>query len=36
MKIQYDPDADILNIIFSDYLIEESDEEIPGMIMDYV
>ncbi|MBW4522331.1 MAG: DUF2283 domain-containing protein [Scytolyngbya sp. HA4215-MV1] len=35
MKITYDPEVDILRIIFSDTAIEESDEEKPGLIFDY-
>ena len=35
MKITYDADADVLNIIFSKVPIEESDEEKPGVILDY-
>ena len=35
MKITYDPEVDILQIIFSDVLIAESDEEQPGLIFDY-
>ena len=35
MKINYDPEVDILRIIFNDTKIEESDEEKPGMILDY-
>jgi uncharacterized protein YuzE len=35
MKITYDPEVDILRIIFNDNLIEESDEEKPGVIFDY-
>ncbi|MBD0264300.1 MAG: DUF2283 domain-containing protein [Tolypothrix sp. Co-bin9] len=35
MKITYDPEVDILRIIFSDTPIEESDEEKPGVIFDY-
>ena len=35
MKIIYDPEVDILRIIFSDAAIEESDEEKPGVILDY-
>ena len=35
MKINYDQEVDILRIIFNDSKIEESDEEKPGMIMDY-
>jgi uncharacterized protein YuzE len=35
MKITYDPEVDILRIVFSDTPIEESDEEKPGVIFDY-
>ncbi|MBI5323873.1 MAG: DUF2283 domain-containing protein [Ignavibacteriae bacterium] len=35
MKINYDPEVDILRIIFNNSKIEESDEEKPGMILDY-
>ncbi len=35
MKIIYDPDVDILRIHFSDAIIEESDEDKPGTILDY-
>lgn len=35
MKITYDPEVDILRIIFNDNQIEESDEEKPGVIFDY-
>ncbi|MHC5717344.1 MAG: DUF2283 domain-containing protein [Nostoc sp.] len=35
MKITYDPEVDILRIIFSDVPIEDSDEEKPGVILDY-
>ena len=33
MKITYDPEVDVLRIIFSPP-IEESDEEKPGIILD--
>jgi uncharacterized protein YuzE len=35
MKVNYDPDVDILRIIFKDSPIEESDEEKPGLIVDF-
>lgn len=35
MRVTYDPEMDILRILFSNAAIEESDEEKPGMILDY-
>lgn len=35
MKITYDPSVDILRIILDDAEIDESDEEVEGIIMDY-
>lgn len=35
MKITYDPDVDVLRILFSGAEIEESDEDKPGVIIDY-
>ena len=35
MKVTYDQEADILRIILSDADIEESDEDKPGVIIDY-
>jgi Protein of unknown function (DUF2283) len=35
MSIIYTPDVDILRIRFTAALIEESDEEKPGIIWDY-
>ena len=35
MKIIYDPEVDILRIIFSNSPIEETDEEKPGVILDF-
>jgi len=35
MKITYDPEVDVMRIIFSNTPIEESDEEKPGVILDY-
>lgn len=35
MKINYDPEVDVMRIIFSSATIEESDEEKPGVILDF-
>ncbi len=35
MKVTYDPEVDVLRIVFSSASIEESDEDKPGMILDY-
>lgn len=35
MKVTYDPDVDILRIELSRTAIEESDEDKPGIILDY-
>jgi uncharacterized protein YuzE len=35
MKITYDPEVDVLRIVFSNAPIEESDEEKPGIILDF-
>ena len=35
MKVKYDQEVDILYIAFSDAKIVESDEEKPGIIIDY-
>ncbi len=35
MKVTYDPEVDVLRIIFSSVPIEESDEDKPGVIIDY-
>ena len=35
MKITYDPEVDVLRILFSNTQIEESDEDKPGVILDY-
>ena len=35
MKIKYDKEVDILYIQFSDKKVGESDEEKPGIILDY-
>jgi uncharacterized protein YuzE len=35
MKVNYDSQTDILTIIFTDTLVTESDEDKPGVILDY-
>ena len=35
MKLTYDPEVDVLRIVLSDADIEESDEDKPGIILDY-
>ncbi len=35
MKVIYDPETDTLTIIFSDSPVVESDEDKPGVILDY-
>ena len=35
MKVTYDPEVDILRIVLSKAQIEESDEDKPGIILDY-
>ena len=35
MKVTYDPEVDVLRIIFSSSPVEESDQEKPGIILDY-
>ena len=35
MKVKYHQDVDVLRIHFSDAPIDESDEEKPGIILDY-
>ena len=35
MKVTYDSEVDVLRILLSDASIEESDEEKPGVIIDY-
>lgn len=35
MKVKYNKEVDVVSIIFSDEQVEESDENKPGIIMDY-
>ena len=35
MKVIYDPEVDVLRIVFNNATIEESDEDKPGTIIDY-
>ncbi len=35
MKVKYDKETDIIKITFTDSIVEESDEEKPGIILDY-
>ena len=35
MKVIYDRETDTLTIIFADTLVAESDEDKPGVILDY-
>jgi len=35
MKVTYDPDVDVLRILFHNTRVEESDEDKPSVILDY-
>ena len=35
MKVKYNPEVDVLSIVLSDASVEESDEDKPGVILDY-
>ena len=35
MKVTYDRETDILTIVFADAPVTESDEDKPGIILDY-
>jgi uncharacterized protein YuzE len=34
MKVTYDPEVDVLRIVFRNAPVEESDEDKPGVILD--
>ena len=35
MKVKYDPEVDVLSILLSEAPVSESDEDKPGVILDY-
>jgi uncharacterized protein YuzE len=35
VKLLYDPEVDVLSILLSDAPVDESDEDKPGLILDY-
>ena len=35
MKVTYDPEVDVVRIILHDVPVDESDEDKPGVIIDY-
>jgi uncharacterized protein YuzE len=35
MKVTYDPEVDVVRILFNSSPIEESDETKPGVVLDY-
>ena len=35
MKVTFDPNVDVVQIVLSDLPVEESDEDKPGVIIDY-
>lgn len=35
MKVKYDKEVDVLYLVFSDNVISESEEDKPGVILDY-
>jgi uncharacterized protein YuzE len=35
VRVTYDPEVDVLRIVLSNSPIEESDEDKPGVILDY-
>lgn len=35
MRVNYDPETDTLTVVFRDVAIAESDEDKPGIVLDY-
>ncbi len=35
MKLTYDPEVDVLRIVLAETPVEESDEDKPGVVLDY-
>jgi uncharacterized protein YuzE len=35
IKVHYDAEVDVLRIVLSDSLVEDSDETKPGVVLDY-
>jgi uncharacterized protein YuzE len=35
MKVTYDQEVDVLRVVFSSAKIQESDEDKPGVVLDY-
>jgi uncharacterized protein YuzE len=35
MKVVYDPEVDVLSVLLSDAPVAESDQDKPGIILDY-
>jgi uncharacterized protein YuzE len=35
MKVVYDPEVDVLSVVLSDEAVAESDQDKPGVILDY-
>ena len=35
MRVEYDPEVDVLSFLLSDAPVQESDETKPGVVLDY-